>query len=211
MSLPTLKAFIFDMDGTLVDSKLDFDSMREELSFPKGIPLLEHIEELKAHVSAERIQYFYDVIHQYEMEGAKASELMPGVSEFLSYLNKEGIKTAVVTRNNKIVTDITFKKCALEFEMVLTRDCVENPKPHPEGLLTICDEFGIDQQEAVYMGDFSFDLLAAKNANMKAILYSPSIKNDLETMADLTVRCFNNLRNNFSEEFLRPLGFSTSL
>ena len=40
------KAFIFDMDGTLVDSFLDFDSMREELNFPKGVPLLEYIESM---------------------------------------------------------------------------------------------------------------------------------------------------------------------
>lgn len=207
MGLPSLRAFIFDMDGTLVDSKLDFDSMREELDFPKGVPLLEHIDEIKPRETPERIQYFYDVIHQYEMKGAEASELMPGVEGFLSFLNEEGIKTAVVTRNNKIVTDITFNKWALEFEMVLSRDCVENPKPHPEGLITICENLGILSSEAVYMGDFGFDLVAAKNADMKAILYSPQVNEELETMADLTVRCFESLKKNFAQEFLKPLGF----
>ena len=41
-----LDLFIFDMDGTLVDSALDFDAMRQELGFPKDAPILEHIETL---------------------------------------------------------------------------------------------------------------------------------------------------------------------
>ncbi len=208
MSFPTLKAFIFDMDGTLVDSKLDFDAMRAELKFPEGVPLLEHIDEIRGQVSEDEVQYFFDVIHRHEREGALASELMPGVVDFLEFLNEAGIHTAVLTRNNREVTDLTFDKWDLSFSKVLSRDCIVRQKPHPEGLLKICEELEVGPHQSVYMGDFSFDLQAAKNAAMKAILYSPEENRELESEADLTVRCYKELRDGFERTFLEPLGLS---
>lgn len=207
MELPSLKVFIFDMDGTLVDSKLDFDAMREELGFPQGVPLLEHIDEIRGSVSDAEIQHYYEVIHRHEREGALASELMPGVREFLNFLEDKKIKTAVLTRNNKEVTDLTFEKWDMTFTSVLSRDCVTKQKPHPEGLLKICNDLEATPSECVYIGDFSFDLEAAKNAAMKAILYSPQENYELESLADYTVRCYKNLISSFEDSFLAPLSF----
>lgn len=209
--LPKLKVFIFDMDGTLVDSRLDFDRMREELGFPQGVPLLEHIDSIKDQTDEKTLNYYFEVIHRHELEGARNSELMPGVREFLHFLEEFGVKTAVLTRNNLEVTELTFSKWNLNFSQVLSRDCVTRPKPHPEGLLKICQELEANPYEAVYMGDFLFDLEAAHNAGMKAILYTPKeqeLLTELDEKADVTVRCFKTLKDTFSESFLRPLGFS---
>lgn len=207
MEMPTLKVFIFDMDGTLVDSKLNFDAMREELGFPEGVPLLEHIDEIRGRVSEDEINHYFEVIHRHEKEGALASELMPGVQEFLEFLGEKNIKTAVLTRNNREVTDLTFQKWQMNFTRVLSRDCVTKQKPHPEGLLKISNELGVTPSECVYIGDFSFDLEAAKNAAMKAILYSPVKNEELESLADFTVRCYKELVSSFEESFLTPLSF----
>lgn len=211
MNLQNLKVFIFDMDGTLVDSRLNFDLMREELGFPEGVPLLEHIESIRDHTDDKTIEHFFEVIHRHEYEGAMASELMPGVREFLSYLEQQGVKTAVLTRNSLEVTKITFDKWNLRFTEVLSRDCVENPKPHPEGLLKICDSLAARPAESVYMGDFLFDLEAAHNAGMKAILYTQDKEGTPEELlqkADIAIDCYHQLRERFNENFLQPLGFS---
>lgn len=208
MTSPTLKAFIFDMDGTLVDSFLDFDAMREELNFPQGVPLLEHIESLGDSITPMERDSYFDVINRHELEGAKRSLMMEGCKEFLNFLEDRGIKTGVLTRNSLHVTEETFKKWDLDFEVTLTRDCVVQPKPHPEGLLKICEELSILPEESVYMGDYLFDLTAAKNAGMKAILYSPLENPEFEKEADFTVRSYFQLIEKFEEEFLRSLSFT---
>ena len=42
------QALLFDLDGTLVDTRLDFAALRRELGFPEGVGLLEHLETLPA-------------------------------------------------------------------------------------------------------------------------------------------------------------------
>ncbi len=208
MSSTKFKAFLFDMDGTLVDSGLDFDLMRSECGFPEGVPLLEHIEEIKDEVDAKEVERFHEIIKRHEWEGALKSRLYSGVPEFINFLKANDIHTGVLTRNNKRVTDETFSRWDLPFEHVLTRECVTKPKPDPEGLFTLCKRLEVEPKESLYMGDFSFDLHAAHNAGMKAILYSPEKRPELEAQADYTVRCFHQLRENFYTDFLPRLGFA---
>ena len=201
------KAFIFDMDGTLVDSFLDFDSMREELNFPKGVPLLEYIESMGERITQEQRKRYFDIIHKHELEGAQKSVLMDGCREFLDFLKRRGIFTAVLTRNSLPVTELTFERNNISFDMVLTRDCIKNQKPDPEGLYLICDRLKVSPKECAYMGDFLFDLEAAKNAGMRAVLYSPENNLTLEKEADYIVRSYPMLQKNFEAKFLRNLNF----
>lgn len=207
MKPTNFKAFLFDMDGTLVDSGLNFDEMRRECGFPEGVPLLEHIEEITPYESPENIDRYHEIIKRHEWEGALRSKLFPGVVAFLKFLEEAGIHTAVLTRNNKIVTEKTFEKWQLSFRHMLTRECVEKPKPHPEGLLSLCESLKVKPSEALYMGDYGFDILAAHNAGMKGVLYSPLKRPELEAQADYTVRCFHELRKGFYSDFLPSLGF----
>jgi HAD superfamily hydrolase (TIGR01509 family) len=203
------KLFIFDMDGTIVDSALDFDEMRRELEFPEGVPLLEHIELLAKTEPQERIDHYMKVIHKHEERGGLASVPMPGAADFLNFLDSSGLRKAVLTRNSLPVAKLTFDKLQWEFESVISRDCVAKPKPYPDGLFHICETLGVEPRECCYMGDFSFDLETAKKAGMPAILYSPLENPELEAQADLVVRDFESLTNNFKEEFLTPLGFKS--
>lgn len=208
MALQRFRAFIFDMDGTLVDSKLDFDAMRADLGFPVGVPILEHIDSLEDSISLEERNRYFEIIHRHENEGANQSVMMEGCHDFLEFLHLQGIKTAVLTRNSRVVTDITFKKWDLSFEVVLSRDCIVKQKPHPEGLHLICESLGVSPEEAVYMGDYLFDLEAAKNAGMKGILFSPERNPEFEKEADYVVRSYLELQKNFSSDFLRSLNFT---
>ncbi len=172
--------FIFDMDGTLVDSSLNFDAMRSDLNFPKGAPILEHIETLS---EAEKKTAF-EIVDRHEWEGAERAIEMPGIDDLLERLSELGKLKAILTRNSKTVTDHTLSKFNWSFDLVLTRDCITLQKPHPEGLLKICEQLDVEINKACYIGDFKFDLEAANNAGMPGILYDYSGKCEFKELAD---------------------------
>ena len=78
------KGFIFDMDGTIVDSKIDFKALYQHFNLPAGHGILEHISNL---TDEEQINKAHEVLHHYEMQGALLSEPIHHAFEFLSYLN----------------------------------------------------------------------------------------------------------------------------
>ena len=182
LDLRNLELFIFDMDGTLVDSALDFDLIRHDLNFPKGAPILEYIETL----SPREQDRAFEIVNKHELEGAQRATEMSGVSELLNCLKSLNKKSAVLTRNSKIATEETLKKFDWSFDLILTRDCISKQKPHPEGLLKICNELSIKVSNACYIGDYRFDLEAAKNAGMPGILYDQTGEKHFQELANFT-------------------------
>ena len=130
-----LHGMIFDLDGTLVDSGLDFDAIRRDMGLPAGMPILESLEQIPAGSEKDRM---LEVLHQHELTGTSRATLYDGVHEFLEWLDLRGIRRAVLTRNSRESTQIVLDRLGLRFEMALTREDAP-PKPDPIGLLTICD------------------------------------------------------------------------
>ncbi|TNF27114.1 MAG: HAD family hydrolase [Deltaproteobacteria bacterium] len=186
-----LDLFIFDMDGTLVDSALDFDAMRQELGFPKDAPILEHIEIL----DLEEQERAFEIVNRHEHEGALRAVAMPGIEKLLEGLSEHGKQLALLTRNSKVVTETTLAKFNWKFDLVLTRDCITLQKPHPQGLLKICEELNIETKNACYIGDFKFDLEAATNAKMLGILYDRSGNCEFKELADMVYQSHLDLLN----------------
>ena len=110
--LKKIKAIFFDLDGTLVDSKLDFDLMRSDLGFPYGVPILEHIETLS---EESDISKAHKIVIRHEIKGAEESVLYDGVRELLLYLKTNSIPTAILTRNCREATQITLNKFNIDF------------------------------------------------------------------------------------------------
>ncbi len=62
---------IFDLDGTLVDSGLDFPLMRREMGLPVGMPILEGLAEIPP---GERLDECLRVLDRHECEAARAGD-----------------------------------------------------------------------------------------------------------------------------------------
>jgi HAD superfamily hydrolase (TIGR01509 family) len=184
-----LQGIIFDLDGTLVDSQLDFAGMRRETGCPSGRGLLEHLETLvddKARHDAEA------VIHRYEMQGARAATWMPGADSLLQRLSASDLPLGIVTRNSRPATQLTLTTLAAPPLDLITREDAA-PKPNPEGLLNLADRWGILPEALAYVGDFRFDLEAARRARMTSVLYLQEGNRDYADLADVVFSAFDEL------------------
>ena len=166
---------------------LDFDLMREHLGFPPGVPILEHLETLS---DPEQIVRCERIIDEHERKGAEVSTPMPGIEELLAKIRERKCPIGVLTRNSKHVTEITFDKLGLKFDIVLTRDdCL--PKPDPDGLHIIANKWGMSPERCVYVGDFQFDIEVAKNAGMMSALYVSDKNQHFAHEADYQIRHYD--------------------
>lgn len=181
-----LRGVIFDLDGTLVDSRLDFDAIRRDVGLPPGQPILEALDRMPPGEQRDR---FLDILRQHESRGANQATPMPGVFEFLAALGERGMGSAVLTRNSRESTEQTLQRLGLALSPVMTRDDVP-PKPDPSGLIDICAEWGVEPEEVIYIGDFLFDIQAGRNAGTWTMLYVPDGRPDYADQADFVVQDF---------------------
>lgn len=162
-----IKAVVFDLDGTLVDSALDFALICDDIGWPHGTPLLETLATIEQLNERQRIA---DIICRHEMHGAQMASWMPGARQCLEQLSEVGIPLAILTRNMRAATQLTVSRLQIPIQHIVTReDCAA--KPYPEGLLRIAAQLQLDVSEMIYVGDYLFDLQTAANAGMRSCLY----------------------------------------
>lgn len=183
-------AIFFDLDGTLVDSALDFVAMRRDLGFDQNVDILGHIGQM---TDADKVKHCFDIIDRHEAKGALESILYPGVKELLDFISEQGIQTGILTRNNQKCTKLSLEKHNLYFEHIITRDDCK-PKPDPEGLNILLDKTGIEANRAIYIGDYLHDLEVAKNAGMFSGLYRNTKNESFEPSADIIIHSYNEFR-----------------
>ncbi|OZG73356.1 phosphatase [Hahella sp. CCB-MM4] len=190
---------IFDLDGTLVDSKLNFDQLRKDLGFPEKVPVLEHISGIPDH---ERRRQCLDIVHRFELEGARLATWIPGARELLQLLNELQIPTGILTRNMREAVELTMDKLEINVDIVLTREDFP-PKPDPEALLHIAKNWRLAPSQCVYVGDFLFDIQAARNAGMRSWFYAPENPPTYASDADRVFTHFEELAVEFANSGTR--------
>lgn len=167
----SIKAIIFDMDGTLINSNLDFSRIRKDIGIPKEIAILDFVDSLD-HQAATKA---HQIIKKHENEAAKSAHFIPGAQNLLSTLAMNEIPHGIFTNNSKTATSKILSRLDIKVELVLTREDVP-AKPDPSGLLHFSSHWDIDPCNIAYLGDFKFDILAAKAAKMHAWLIQMSEK-----------------------------------
>jgi HAD superfamily hydrolase (TIGR01549 family) len=182
------KAAIFDLDGTLADTRLDFIKMREDLGFPSGVSILEHLETL----GPELQESANNIILEHEMKGAIDSTLTKGAFELLSHLKSLNIPMAIQTRNCDEVTFKIIEKLSIPIDLVLTREN-SAPKPLPDGVYEIAKEWNISPNQILYVGDSHYDKETSENANTGFALFKNPYNESKKIQHSLSVECLSEL------------------
>jgi HAD superfamily hydrolase (TIGR01549 family) len=178
-----LKAVVFDLDGTLLDSMAAAPAAYVEAISSLGGPRVTaaeivatwHIGPAPAvlchflgrNISAEDLEHYYRHL-DHAVSNLRA---FAGVADMLDLLRRRryklGVYTAATRRAAAVMLDVTGLR---EFFSVLVGgDEVSQPKPAAEGLLLACDRLGVSPAEIAYIGDTDLDLICARNADALGI------------------------------------------
>ncbi|MHC4242965.1 MAG: HAD family hydrolase [Planctomycetota bacterium] len=161
-----IKAVIFDLDGTITQPFFDFDSIREEIGLARDSgPLLESMEKM----TVQQRQDAEKILHYHEEKAVTESRLNANAKQTLSALRTAGIHIGILTRNKRENALAIAQKHELKFDIVIGRE--DGPvKPDAFGVLRICEQFDVEPEETMLVGDYLFDLLCAKAAGAVAVL-----------------------------------------
>jgi HAD superfamily hydrolase (TIGR01509 family) len=190
LKLPVqIKGIIFDLDGTLVESSLDFNLIRQQIGCPEGIDLLKYVDELGCQTSQARAN---NIIIEHEYQDAITAKPIKGMAELISAIEAAKLPTAIVTRNSLAASTMKVKQNAIAIDHVLTRE--DYPaKPAPDALLAIANQWQIQPAHIMYVGDYLYDIQAANNAGMIACLITHGVESRYQDLADIVIEELNQL------------------
>ena len=187
MSNGRVRAFIFDLDGTLIDSRLDLvhsvnamlrETGRAELPADliasyvgHGAPQLMASALGPAATDCERKQALAIFLKQYDQQKLNETRPYPGVPEGLRALAECGARMAVLTNKPLQLSLEILEAFQLRgfFRSIYGGDSFAAKKPDPTGVLTILRELRAKPEESAMVGDSDVDMQTARNAAMVAI------------------------------------------
>ncbi|WP_282110029.1 HAD family hydrolase [Shewanella algicola] len=190
MKLPVqIKGIIFDLDGTLVESSLDFELIRQQIGCPEDIDLLKYVDDLSCQNSQAHAN---DIIIEHEYQDAITARPIKGMAELISAIEAAKMPTAIVTRNSLAASTMKVKQNAIAIDHVITRE--DYPaKPAPDALLAIANQWQIAPEHIMYVGDYLYDIQAANNAGMVACLITHGVEKRYQDLADVVIDELNQL------------------
>jgi HAD superfamily hydrolase (TIGR01549 family) len=164
MSL-TIRGALFDLDGVVVAQCLDFMAIKQEIFGSTEGFILERIQGLSG---AERARA-EAILEHHETEAATRCQPLDGVVPLLRQLDHYGVRLGLVTRNSRKSVDLIQARLRLPFSAIVTREDAP-PKPAPDPILLACRRLKVAAHDALFVGDFEFDMLAGRRAGVWTVL-----------------------------------------
>jgi phosphoglycolate phosphatase len=181
-----LDLLIFDLDGTLIDSKLDLvhavNATRRHMGMEpladdtvasyvgNGAPVL--IRRVLGDQASdaqveEALEYFLQYYRDHKLD---YTTLYPGVAESLDRLQSAGVQMAVLTNKPVNISQAIVDGLGVRdrFRRVYGGNSFDYKKPNPIGIEKLIEECGADRGRTMMVGDSSVDILTARNAQVRA-------------------------------------------
>ena len=181
-------AFIWDLDGTLLDSYEAILSGLEETFAQFSIPydkeqvrefiLKYSVQDLLVQVAEERkldVEVLNQVRAQSLAEKNAQVVLMPGAREVLDWTDQAGMQQFVYTHKGDNALTI-LRDLGLEsyFTEILTSQSGFERKPSPEAATYLLDKYQLDPEKTYYIGDRTLDVEFAQNSGIQSINFLES-------------------------------------
>lgn len=177
-----IKAVIFDLDGTLIQSEkiiMDGYAYTMKKHLPDVIVTKDEITNFLGQTLENNFKKYSDdtelvekLTNSYRKYTNEKSEkeliTYPNALNIVKYLKSQNIRLGIVTSKAEEVAISNIKTVGLDgfFEFVIGYESVTNHKPNPDGLLLALEKLNVKAEEAIYIGDHENDIKAAKKAKM---------------------------------------------
>ncbi len=179
-------SIVFDLDGTLLDTieafyilaKLSGDEFGISMDRERVHNLLNHgrpywenavsgtkkeREDIIAKLNHRARELWPEIMSTY-------ARVFPGVATTLNRLKEKGFKLGIVTGSGTDSVDLLCNNGLGDLiDAVVNGEQIKNRKPNPEGLLLCLSKLGVKAEEAIYVGDTSIDMQAARSAGMNCV------------------------------------------
>lgn len=187
--MPRLQtSFLFDLDGTLVDSVYEHvlawrDALDEEgielsvwrihrkIGMSGGLFTNMLLRETGLDISEERVNRLRKLHAEAYLKRARNIPPLPGARELLAYLTEAKIPWAIATSGRMETARPVIENLGVDFDKVpvVTRDQVKYAKPDPDLFLAAAERLNVDIATACVVGDSIWDMLAARRARALGI------------------------------------------
>ena len=176
------QAFLFDLDGTLVDSvyqhvlawrealeaggiHLAVWRIHRQIGMSGGLFINALLRETGLTVSIEEGERLQQIHGEAFRRYASQVRPLPGAEELLAYLTDAGVPWAIATSGRLESASLSLRLLGLSDDVpIITRDLVRHAKPDPDLFLAAAEKLGVDVSDSVVVGDSIWDLLAARRA-----------------------------------------------
>ena len=156
-----IRLIIFDLDETIIHNSIPFSEIRKTImekigSSEKPVHLYEF---LKA-----KGKNYLELLKKEELRRAKNSYPDRDLGFVIDVLVRRNINIAVLTRNSRKATMIALGKYAEKFDAIITREDFFPPKPAPDAVFYLMEQFSARAEETVVVGDYDYDIEAGRRA-----------------------------------------------
>lgn len=196
------RGFLFDLDGTLVDSlpavirawsrwgERHGIAAEEVLSFIHGKPAINSLRHFMAGKPEEEIQAEFLWLEKREAEDTQGVQAIAGAHTLLSTLNALNIPWAIVTSGSVPVAHARHHAAGLPMPKVfITAENIKHGKPHPEPYLLGAERLGLTASECVVVEDAPAGIIAGLDAGSAVVAVNPH--GDVPRLDEVTWRVPN--------------------
>ena len=184
---PPAPAFLFDLDGTLIDSvyqnviawrnalaKLDIDlsvwRIHRRIGMSGGLFVSALLRETGCTLSEDDVELLQQDHAAEYLAQVSSVRALPGAPELLAALTSHGVPWAIATSGRRVMAEKALAMLGLPDDApMVTRDMVRHAKPDPDLFLAAAALIGTDPRYAWVVGDSVWDLLAARRAGALGI------------------------------------------
>jgi HAD superfamily hydrolase (TIGR01509 family) len=181
-----VKAILFDLDGTIVDSKRAYlkalktallkmgkqDTLNSSLAteIPKRLEQNLPIEDIIQGVDVNAFLEHY--LSAYYQATAEETRLLPGISRALNELSRRfrlALTTMRYVPKERVIEELARFNIIHYFECIITASDTHDPKPSPEALVECAKQLNVAINQCAVVGDSVVDIRAGKNAGTKTV------------------------------------------